>query len=35
MESFYIPAMNFDAINAKREEILARILKYAAEFNAA
>ncbi|MGB9662334.1 MAG: hypothetical protein ACPL5F_10030 [Moorellaceae bacterium] len=34
MESFYIPAMNFEAINAKREEILARILKYAAEFNA-
>lgn len=35
MESFYIPAMNFEAINAKREEILVRILKYAAEFNAA
>ncbi|SMB99720.1 hypothetical protein SAMN00808754_3050 [Thermanaeromonas toyohensis ToBE] len=33
MESFYIPAMNFEAINAKREEILHRILRYAAEFN--
>jgi hypothetical protein len=26
VESSYIQAMNFDAINAKREEILARIL---------
>gem|GEM_PF-389079 len=33
MESFYIPAMNFEAINAKREEILQRILRYAAEFD--
>ncbi|MDK2820292.1 MAG: hypothetical protein PWP31_257 [Clostridia bacterium] len=32
MESFYVPAMNFDAINAKREEILQRILNYATEF---
>lgn len=31
MESYYIPAMNFDAINARREEILQRILDYAAE----
>lgn len=31
MEEFYIPAMDFEAINAKREEILARILKYAEE----
>ncbi|OPY60330.1 MAG: hypothetical protein A4E56_02756 [Pelotomaculum sp. PtaU1.Bin065] len=31
METYYIPAMNFDAINAKREEILARVLKYAEE----
>lgn len=27
VESSYIQAMNFDAINAKREEILARILE--------
>ena len=32
MESFYIPAMDFSAINAKKEEILARIIRYAAEF---
>ncbi|QGP90892.1 hypothetical protein MGLY_02050 [Neomoorella glycerini] len=31
MESYYIPAMDFAAINAKREEILQRILGYAAE----
>jgi hypothetical protein len=28
MESYYVPAMNFTAINAKRDEILERILKY-------
>ncbi|MDD3654105.1 MAG: PRK06851 family protein [Desulfotomaculaceae bacterium] len=28
LESYYIPAMNFEAISAKRDEILARILKY-------
>ncbi|AQS60112.1 PRK06851 family protein [Desulforamulus ferrireducens] len=32
MEQYYIPAMDFEAINAKRGEILARILKYAEEF---
>ncbi|GEA15744.1 hypothetical protein E308F_19880 [Moorella sp. E308F] len=32
METFYIPAMNFEAINAKRQEVLQRILNYAAEF---
>ncbi|MBM7855431.1 hypothetical protein JOC37_001826 [Desulfohalotomaculum tongense] len=32
MEKYYIPAMDFDAINAKRDEILQRILKYAEEF---
>ncbi|APC08971.1 PRK06851 family protein [Neomoorella thermoacetica] len=31
MESYYIPAMDFEAINSKREEILQRILGYAAE----
>ncbi|WP_406676589.1 PRK06851 family protein [Moorella sp. ACPs] len=31
MESYYTPAMDFAAINAKREEILQRILGYAAE----
>lgn len=31
MERYYIPAMNFDAINTKRNEILQRILKYAEE----
>jgi len=31
METFYIPAMNFAAINAKRDEVLKRILKYAGE----
>ncbi|WP_338832723.1 hypothetical protein MHLNE_13810 [Moorella humiferrea] len=33
IESFYIPAMNFEAINAKRQEVLQRILNYAAEFS--
>jgi GTPase SAR1 family protein len=28
METYYIPAMDFKAINAKREEVLNRILKY-------
>jgi len=32
METYYIPAMDFEAINAKRDEVLARILKYAEEF---
>ncbi|OIQ60302.1 hypothetical protein MOTE_07030 [Moorella thermoacetica] len=32
IEKFYVPAMNFEAINAKRQEILQRILNYAAEF---
>lgn len=31
METFYIPAMDFAAINNKRDEILGRILKYADE----
>ena len=31
MESYYIPAMDFAAINAKKEEILARVLRYAEE----
>jgi hypothetical protein len=31
MEEYYIPNMNFANINAKREEILNRILKYAEE----
>lgn len=31
MENFYVPAMNFEAINAKRQDILQRILNYAAE----
>lgn len=31
METYYVPAMNFTAINAKRDEILARILQYAKE----
>ncbi len=35
MENFYIPAMNFEAINAKRQEVLQRILNYAAEFSGA
>lgn len=30
MEHYYIPAMNFEAINARRDAILARILGYAA-----
>lgn len=30
MENYYIPAMDFAAVNAKRDEILARVLKYAA-----
>lgn len=29
MEQYYVPAMDFEAINAKREEILKRILNYA------
>lgn len=33
MESLYVPAMDFAAINAKRDEILARVLKYAEEAN--
>ncbi|MTI80316.1 MAG: hypothetical protein FH758_05440 [Firmicutes bacterium] len=32
MEEYYIPAMDFDAINARRDEILQRVLKYAEEF---
>ncbi|WP_031517892.1 PRK06851 family protein [Desulfofalx alkaliphila] len=32
MEKHYIPTMDFGAINAKRDEILRRILKYAEEF---
>ena len=32
METYYILAMDFEAINAKRDEVLARILKYAEEF---
>ncbi|WP_418791577.1 PRK06851 family protein [Phosphitispora sp. TUW77] len=31
MESYYVPAMNFKHINAKKEELLARIIKYAEE----
>jgi len=31
MEKFYIPAMNFDAMNKKQDEIMERILKYAGE----
>lgn len=31
METYYIPAMDFDAINKKREEVLERILQYADE----
>ncbi|MEG6523297.1 PRK06851 family protein [Desulfotomaculum sp. 1211_IL3151] len=31
LEQFYIPTMDFDAISAKRDETLARILKYAEE----
>lgn len=33
METFYIPAMDFAAIDRKREETLGRILKYAGENN--
>jgi hypothetical protein len=29
LESFYIPAMDFNAVNEKRKEILKRILQYA------
>ncbi len=29
LETYYVPAMDFAAINAKKEEILARVLKYA------
>lgn len=32
LEQLYIPFMNFEAISAKRDETLARILKYAEEF---
>lgn len=32
MEEYYIPAMDFAAINKKRDEILGRILKYAEEY---
>jgi len=31
LESYYIPAMNFEALNGKRDEIMERILKYAKE----
>ncbi len=31
MESYYVPAMNFDDINAKKEQLLARIIRYAEE----
>lgn len=31
LEEFFIPAMDFEAINQKRDEILNRILKYASE----
>ncbi len=31
MESYYVPAMNFPAINAKKEELLARVIRYAGE----
>lgn len=31
MEAYYIPAMDFDAINATKEKILARVLRYARE----
>ncbi|MHB9094733.1 MAG: hypothetical protein ACYC21_08665 [Eubacteriales bacterium] len=31
MESFYVPAMDFTAINARKEDLLARIIKYAEE----
>ncbi len=31
MESFYVPYMNFDEINTRRDKTLARILKIAAE----
>lgn len=32
METYYIPAMDFEAINTKRTEIFQRILQYAEEF---
>lgn len=32
METFYIPYMNFDEINARREKTLARILEIAGEY---
>lgn len=32
METYYIPSMDFNAINAKRDEILQRILGYAEKF---
>ncbi|MDD4169012.1 MAG: PRK06851 family protein [Desulfotomaculaceae bacterium] len=28
VESYYVPAMNFEAINTKRDEIIARVMKY-------
>ena len=31
MELYYVPAMNFDDINAKKEQLLARIIRYAEE----
>ena len=31
MESYYVPAMNFDDINAKKEQLLARVIRYAEE----
>ncbi len=31
MEQYYVPYMNFDAINARREKILQRILDFASE----
>lgn len=33
MENYYIPAMDFDAINAKRDETMNRVLAWAAEFD--
>lgn len=32
MEEYYIPAMDFEAINARRDEIIKRIEQYAEEF---
>ncbi|RJQ24725.1 MAG: hypothetical protein C4589_12550 [Peptococcaceae bacterium] len=33
MEKYYVPHMNFDAINARREKVLARIMELAEEAN--